>query len=179
VGHRRAGLTPLGRRLPRGTVLIEGWNQAALGSATRVFSREHGQVDERFREESPGRPRGPLFTPAPSTTHSAHELATARARVLIASTRCSVILPPQSAECSEARALEDLRHRPLHDPLRTVAARRTPAPRGEEDRADPPRGRHRVFGRSTERRKQRGRGAFTSSTSLWTTTRGGLPGSPG
>jgi transposase InsO family protein len=51
VGHRRAALTPFGRRLVVQRVLVEGWTQAAAAAATGVSRATVAKWVKRFREE--------------------------------------------------------------------------------------------------------------------------------
>ena len=53
MAHRRAALTPLGRRLVVERVLIEGWTQASAASSTGVSRATVAKWVKRFREEGP------------------------------------------------------------------------------------------------------------------------------
>jgi transposase-like protein len=51
VGHRRAALTPLGRRLVVDRVLLEGWTQASTAASAGVSRATVAKWMKRYREE--------------------------------------------------------------------------------------------------------------------------------
>jgi transposase InsO family protein len=51
VGHRRAALTPLGRRLVVDRVLLEGWTQASTAASAGVSRATVAKWVKRYREE--------------------------------------------------------------------------------------------------------------------------------
>ena len=53
MGHRKEQGSPRSAEDCSWNGPIEGWNQAALASATRVFSGEHGQVGEALQGRGP------------------------------------------------------------------------------------------------------------------------------
>lgn len=53
MGHRRAALTPLGRRLVVDRVLLEGWTQASTAASAGVSRATVAKWVKRYREEGP------------------------------------------------------------------------------------------------------------------------------
>jgi len=84
VGHRRAALTPLGRRVVVERVLIEGWTQAAAADATRVSRATVAKWVKRYREEGlPGledRSSAPHHRPHALSAKRMHRILRARRR---------------------------------------------------------------------------------------------------
>jgi transposase InsO family protein len=84
VGHRRAALTPLGRRLLVERVLTEGWTQATAAAATGVSRATVAKWVKRFRKEGlPGledRSSAPHHHPHALPRAEVHRILRARRR---------------------------------------------------------------------------------------------------
>ena len=170
MGHRRAALTPLGRRLLVERVLVEGWTQAAAASATGVSRATVAKWVKRFRDEGlPGledRSSAPHHRSHALPAAAIHRILRARRRTgdgphrlgpTLGHPRSTIYAVLRRHGCSRVSDTD----RSTRIPIRYERQRP-----GELVHVDvkkigriPPGGGHRVFGRSTEmRRKQQGRG---------------------
>jgi transposase InsO family protein len=84
VGHRRAALTPLGRRLVVERVLVEGWTQASTAASAGVSRATVAKWVKRYRQEGlPGledRPSAPHRRPRALSSSQVHRILRARRR---------------------------------------------------------------------------------------------------
>ena len=84
MGHRRAALTPLGRRILVDRVLVEGWTQAAVAEGAGVSRATVAKWVKRFREEGlPGledRSSAPRQRPHALSAKQVHRILRARRR---------------------------------------------------------------------------------------------------
>lgn len=126
MAHRRAKLTPLGRRILVERVLVEGWSASAAAEAVGV-SRDRLQVAPALRDPSldglVDRSSAPLRRPRALPRRQVKRILAGRRRLgwgPIGSDRCSGARARRSTECSAGRARPGLGEtdRPTRTPIR-------------------------------------------------------------
>ncbi len=166
MGHRRAVLTPLGRRILVERVLVEGWTQAAVADGTGVSRATVGKWVKRYRDEGlPGledRSSTPRRRPHALPAKQIHRILRARRRTgdgphrlgpMLGHPRSTVYGVLRRHGCSRLSDAD----RSTRIPIRYERGRP-----GELLHMDvkkqpriPPGGGHRMLGRSSETRRKR------------------------